>query len=246
MENVGARLRAIRQQRQLSLREVEEHSLRLAEEWGNEAYHISASWLVRLERGQYELTVRKLIALADVFNLSPEQLLGYLRPEDGQSLPLQHLSSPNATILLTGGRLTEQAKYLLSYTIDQIDRTNLPETTTLLPAETDPLPAPYRRGIIGKLDRTLYPMIPSGSIVYIDTRKRSISPRKDWIHEFQRPIYVFMTGDAYLCGWCELDRNAEWLTLIPHPLSPASSQRWRYRKEIENVGRVLAVAMRLT
>jgi hypothetical protein len=88
-------------------------------------------------------------------------------------------------------------------------------------------------------------MIPAGSIVYIDTRKRSISSRKDWTNEFQRPVYFLMTRDAYICGWCELDKTSDWLTLIPHPLSPAPSRRWKYRSEIENIGRVVMVAIRL-
>jgi hypothetical protein len=48
-----------------------------------------------------------------------------------------------------------------------------------------------------------------------------------------------------VCGWCELDKTSEWLTLIPHPLSPVFSRRWKYHEEIENVGRVVAVAIRL-
>ncbi len=75
---------------------------------------------------------------------------------------------------------------------------------------------------------------------------RAISRRRDWTHEFQRPIYFLTTRDTYVCGWCELDRDSDWLTLIPHPLSPASSRRWRYRKEIEAIGRVTFVAIRLT
>jgi hypothetical protein len=89
-------------------------------------------------------------------------------------------------------------------------------------------------------------MIPAGSIVQIDTQRRAISSRKDRTHEFQRPIYFLMTREGYVCGWCELDRDSEWLTLIPHPLSPASSRRWKYRTEIESLGRVVAVAIRLT
>jgi hypothetical protein len=104
---------------------------------------------------------------------------------------------------------------------------------------------PYARGLIGRRDRTLEPMIPPGSIVHIDTQKRAISSRRDWTHEFQRPIYFLMSRDAYFCGWCELDKT-DWLTLIPHPLSPAPSRRWKYRKEIENLGRVIVVAIRLT
>ena len=126
----------------------------------------------------------------------------------------------------------------------RFDRTRTPDETTLLSAEIG-LPAPYKRGIIGKRDRTLDPMISPGSILHIDTQRRAISSRKDWTQEFRRPVYFLMTRDAYVCGWCELDKNSEWLTLVPHPLSPASSRRWKYRTEIENLGRVVAVAIQL-
>jgi hypothetical protein len=146
-------------------------------------------------------------------------------------------------MLLTDGPLEEQAKYLLP---DALGIEQPPDETTLLAAENSSSLAPYRRGIIGKRDHTLNPMIPAGSIVQIDTQKRAISARRDWTHEFQRPIYFLSTRDAYVCGWCELDRDSDWLTLIPHPLSPATSRRWRYRKKIETIGRVTFVAIRLT
>jgi hypothetical protein len=95
-------------------------------------------------------------------------------------------------------------------------------------------------------DRTLAPMIPAGSIVQIDIQKRAISSRRDWTHEFQRPIYFLVTREGHVCGLCELDRYSDWLTLIPHPLSPTSSRRWRYRKEIKTIGRVTVVAVRLS
>jgi transcriptional regulator with XRE-family HTH domain len=242
MAGIGSRLRAIRRQWQLSLREVEERCLRFAQERGNQSYQVSASWLDRLEREEHELTVNKLIVLAEIYNLPTEQLLRSMYPADTQPMLLRQLSSPNATMLLTEGPLEEQARYLLP---DTLALEQPPDETTLLSAENVSLPAPYRRGIIGRRDRTLDPMIPAGSIVQIDTQKRAISSRRDWTHEFQRPIYFLTTRDAYVCGWCELDRDSDWLTLVPHPLSPASSRRWRYRKEIENVGRVTFVAIRL-
>jgi transcriptional regulator with XRE-family HTH domain len=240
---IGLVLRTIRQQRQLSLREVEKRSLRFAQESGNQAHQISAGWLDRLEREEHDLTVNKLIVLADIYKLPTEQLLRAIDPVDPTPMLLKQLSSPNATMLLTEGRLGEQGRYLLS---DTPGRNEVPDETALLPPENGSLPVSYRRGIIGKRDRTLDPMIPAGSIVHIDTQKRAISSRKNWTREFHRPIHFLMTGDAYLCGWCELDRNSDWLTLVPHPLSPASSRRWRYRKEIENLGRVVAAAIRLT
>jgi transcriptional regulator with XRE-family HTH domain len=238
---IGARLRTIRQQWHLSLREVEERSLRLAQEWGSSSYQVSASWLVRLEREEHNLTVSKLIALANIYNTSAEQLLHSICPEKSHPV-LRQPSSPNVTMLLREGPLDDQAKCLLG---DTLGIEPIPDATSLLPISGGLSQAPHRRGIIGTRDRFLEPMIPAGSIVHIDTQKRGISSRKDWKHEFQRPIHFLMTRQGYVCGWCELDRNSEWLTLIPHPLSPASSRRWKYQTEIENVGRVTAVAIKL-
>jgi hypothetical protein len=95
------------------LREVEERCLRIAREQGNQSYQVSASWLDRLEREEHELTVNKLIALAGIYNLHPEQLLRSLYPGDTQPKLLGQLSIPNAAMLLTEGPLGEQARYLL-------------------------------------------------------------------------------------------------------------------------------------
>jgi transcriptional regulator with XRE-family HTH domain len=219
MAGVGAKLRAIRQQWQLSLREVEQRSRRIAEEWSDPSYQVSSSWLSRLERGEHELTVNKLIALGEIYRISTDRLIRSIYPENGQPLITDQISGRNTTMLLAGGS---------------------PDQTTLLPAPTR---TPYRRGIIGKLGVTLHPMIQAGSIVRIDTEKREVSPKKNWTHEFQRPIYFLKTKDAYFCGWCELDEDSQWLTLIPHPLSSASSRRWRYGTEVENLGRVVSNAI---
>ena len=208
-KGIGLVLRTVRQQWKLSLREVEKRSLRFAQEWGNQSYQVSASWLDRLEREEHELTVNKLIVLAEIYSLPPDQLLRSVHPGNPQPGLLIQLSSPNATMLLTEGPLEEQARYLFP---DTLGPDLPPDDTTLLSPQGGSLLGPYRRGIIGKLDRTLTPMIPAGSIVHIDTRERAISSRKNWTHEFQRPIYFLITRDAYVCGWCELDRNSKWLT----------------------------------
>ena len=114
----------------------------------------------------------------------------------------------------------------------------------LLPAEQGVVPVHYRRGIIGHRDRSLEPMIRAGSIVLINTQKRAIAGRREWNHEFDRPIYFLLTRTGYVSGFCELDKDSEWLTLVPHPLSYETSRRWRYKKEIEVIGTVAAVFMR--
>jgi transcriptional regulator with XRE-family HTH domain len=242
MEGIGARLLTIRRQWQLSLREVEKRSLCLAQEKGNQSYQVSASWLHRLEREEHELSVSKLVALAEIYNVSPGQLLRCIDPGSGKNLIPRQLSPENSSMIPGEGSLEAQANLVSDKPVPGEPPDN---GTRLLAAENGQSTSPYRLGIIGKHDLTLHPMIPGGSIVQIDTRKRAISTRRNWTHEFRRPIYFLMTGDGYVCGWCELDENSDWLTLIPHSLSPAPSRRWRYRTEIESIGRVIMVTIPL-
>lgn len=241
MHAIGGKLRTARIQWQLTLREVEERSTRLAQEWGNPAYRISASWLDRVEREDRGLSATKLIVLAVIYNLTPEQMLGLCPPTKSSLAQLEHVSSPNATLLLSDGPLEDHARQWLP---EKLVTDPPPEETTLLPSDNTSLPSRFRRGIIGRRDRTLEPMIRAGSIVLIDTQKRAIASRKDWTHEFDRPIYFLLTRSGYVSGFCELDKEAEWLTLVPHALSYESNKRWRYKKEIEVIGTVAGVFMR--
>jgi hypothetical protein len=43
-------------------------------------------------------------------------------------------------------------------------------------------------------------MVPSGSIVQIDTRNRAISSRNNWTHEFRRSVY-FLRDLTRVCLW---------------------------------------------
>jgi hypothetical protein len=242
MEGIGVKLRAARLAWKLTLREVEQRTLRLAQQWGNPAYRISASWLDRVERENRGLSATKLIVLASVYSLSPEQMLALCPPAGPGVASSEEMSVPNAT-LLAEGALDEHAKIWLP---DSLVTDPPPESTALLPTEEGLVPTHFRRGIIGRQDRTLEPMIRAGSIVLIDTRKRTIAGRREWNHEFDRPIYFLMTREGYVSGFCELDRDTDWLTVIPHALSFESNRRWRFKKEIEVVGTVVAAIVRRT
>lgn len=241
MELIGEKLRAARQTWGLTLREVEERSVRIAQQWGSPCYQISASWLNRVEREGRDLSVVKLIVLAVVYSIPAEQLLSFCSPPayeaPGSSDPL----GPNSTLLLAGGPLEEHAR---SWLPDTVVAEPVPDETMLL-SPADQQPAHYRRGVIGRRDRTLDPMIRPGSIVLVNTLRRTIAHRREWTNEFDRPIYFLITRSGYRCGWCDLDRSAEWLSLVPHPLSYAAGQRWRYRKEVEVIGRVAFALLRL-
>ena len=245
MDGIGANLRATRLKWQLTLREVEERSLGLSQQWGNPAYRISASWLDRVERENRGLSATKLIVLAFIYNLTMEQMLELCPGVSESPAQLELVSSPNTTLLLSEGPLADHAKLWLP---DSVVTGPPPEDTTLFRSDQGVMPVHYRRGIIGRRDRTMEPMILAGSIVLIDTRKRTIAKRKDWLNEFDRPIYFLLTRSAYFCGFCELDKNGEYLKLVPHALSPQTEddeqRRWQYRKQVEVVGTVDAVFTR--
>ena len=240
MEGIGSKLRAARLSWKLTLREVEERSLKLANLWNNAAYRISASWLDRVERENRGLSATKLIVLANVYSLTAEQMLTLCPRAGAPSDPIEEISAPNVT-LLTAGPLERRSEFWLP---TRLVTDEPPESTKLLPLEEGTLPDHYRRGIIGLQDRTLEPMVRAGSIVLIDTQKRLIASRRDWNHEFDRPIYFLLTRDGYVSGFCDLDKTTDWLTVVPHALSFAHNRRWRYRKEIEVVGTVVAVSTR--
>jgi transcriptional regulator with XRE-family HTH domain len=239
MPFIGKKLRESRLKWQLTLREVEERSSQLAQQWENPSYKISASWLDRVEREGRELSATKLIVLAVIYGLTPDQMLELI--PGGAANRLEQVSVPNSTLLLSQGPLEKHARDWLP---DTFLSDTPPDATTLLPSEQDMLPSHYRRGVIGQRDRMLEPMIRAGSIVLIDTQKRAIAGRREWTHEFDRPVYFLLTRAGYVSGFCELDRESEWLTLVPHPLSYESSKRWRFRKEIEVIGTVAGVLTR--
>lgn len=242
MDGIGGQLRAARQRLGLKLREVEERSDLAAKQWGKPGYRISASWLHRIENDDRGLSAVKLIVLAYIYNLTLDQMLALCPGVGESSTKLESISRPNATLLLTQGPLEEHARVWLP---DKLLTETPPEDTTLLQAEQGVLPVHLRRGVVGRHDRTMEPMILAGSIVLIDTQKRAIASRKDWTNEFDRPIYFLFTRTGYFCGFCELDRKQEWLQLVPHQLSPdPRDKRWRYRKEVEVIGTITGLFTR--
>lgn len=263
MERISIELRTARQRMGLTLREVEERCNVLAEKWGHVGYKISASWLDRVEREHRGLSAAKMIVLAYIYNLTMDQMLA-LCPGMGESpAQLDQVAKPNTTLLLgetnrpgmeigagrglnsrgaNEGPLEQHARLWLP---EKLVTDAPPEDTTLLKPDSGVLPNHYRRGIIGRRDKLMEPMLPPGSIVLIDTQKRSIASRKEWNTEFDRPIYFLFTRAGYLCSFCELDKAQEWLQVVPHMLStePRGS-RWRYRKEIEVIGTVTGMFTR--
>jgi len=244
LAKIGKVLRAIRAQWGFSLRDVRKRSLELVDAWGSRSYEISGSWLCKVERGNLDIPVPKLISLATIYSRPPEELLRHCLPTTPSSGVPRHGPEHSTANLVKEGSLVDLEER--SILPDGISAVPIPEHTMLLPVRSSAAPVWSRRAIVGSRDRALYPMIKPGSILKIDTRRKAIASPKDWTTEFDRPIYLLETHKGLVSGWCELDSTGQWLTLITHNLSRMTSQRWRYKHEIEVIGRAVAVGVRLT
>ncbi len=99
-----------------------------------------------------------------------------------------------------------------------------------------------RYAFIGSDDWSMYPLIQPGSLVLIDETQRKVM-NSGWSNEFERPIYFLEHRNGFACVWCTMtDGN---LVLQPHPASMRPPEVYRYPEEIEVIGQVTGVAMRL-
>ena len=104
------------------------------------------------------------------------------------------------------------------------------------------------RELMGARDQTMSPLLPPGTFVQIDAKQARIQkgPWKQTGSQFQfaRPIYFLDIRTGYACAWCEIKDGV--LELIPHPDSGVPTRTFRYPGEVDVVGRVTGVAMRIT
>jgi len=100
----------------------------------------------------------------------------------------------------------------------------------------------HRYAFIGTDDWLMYPLLQPGSLVLIDESRRKVV-NTGWTNEFERPIYFFEHRKGFSCGWCTV--NEAQLVLQPHPASRCFPEVYAYPEEIEVIGQVSGVAMRL-
>jgi hypothetical protein len=88
----------------------------------------------------------------------------------------------------------------------------------------------------------MYPLIPPGSFVQIDQNKGRVL-NSGWENDFSRPIYFLELRHGYRMGWCTETPGT--LIVQPHPSSLAPAEVFKFPGEVEVVGQIIAVAMRL-
>jgi transcriptional regulator with XRE-family HTH domain len=252
MNELGRKLRIIRRQRGLSLRQVERLTVELGIKLGDPSRKISSSWIGRMERQEHSITHKSLATLEEVYGVSHDELIG--KYELGvDSLDTLHTELPGLPSVALRGLTDPNGEHLLP-----------PErwfayfaNTTLLPAGPFPPKKDHRStksaprseriyGVLGARDFTLLGFVQPGAVLEIDHRSRKIDGRSIYPSMWDRPIYFLRTHDGYHCGWCDLDTETHSLTLVPSVLAKVPARQWRYPDEVEVVGVVTRVLTRLS
>ena len=227
----GQKLKSLRNLRDITVREVEQASRRIADAKGDKRFCISNGWLAQLENGDSEPSIWKLFSLSIIYRASLLDLLRLYNIDIDANDKYITVADPSVTQLIAqNGNCEVLAEVSLSHD----------HSSTILnasePRNGDDCPGHILYARLGLTDVTMYPMIRPGALLKIDTRQTKLMTGA-WSNEYDRPIYFIELRNGYACGWCELQGNQ--LLMIPHHSSPASVRRFIYPREAELVGRVV-------
>ena len=227
----GQQLKLLRNKRNITVREVEQASHRIADAKVDRRFQISNGWLAQLENGVSEPSIFKLFTLAATYRVKLWELLRVYGVDVSEQEKYEAIANPHLTQLLSQRSVSDAA---LGWATSSA-------ATALVPNLSRPAngngQAKVIYGYLGSTDLTLYPLVRPGSLLQIDTHQNRLRTTA-WHNEFERPIYFVELREAYACGWCELQGNQ--LLIIPHHSSPASVRRFTFPREAEIVGRVVS------
>lgn len=250
MQEAGQKLRRARERLNLRYRDVEEASLRIAERHKNDEFIIALSRLSDIENKGTVPTIYRLYSLCTIYRLDIHEVMEWYgvdvsqMPADAMSLEIERTHTVNFN---TDGHGEVQLPLSLDPGLDWRRTTYL----SRMIQRWGKLPLMllngldlknHRYGFIGTEDWTMYPLLQPGSFVLIDETRRKIV-NTGWTNEFERPIYFLEHRNGFACGWCTLSDGR--LVLQPHPASLCNPEVYAYPEEVEVIGQVTGVAMRL-
>ena len=245
----GQRLRILREQKDLTIREVELASQRLATKYDNEEFFIPVARLSDIERKGIVPSIYKLYSLAAIYRVSFNELVAqYGVDPDKAGFESEVAQRPKTHVLPSKlGLRAVEVPVKMDPAFKLAKTSNLgrliekwgafPFTFLEQLADSD-----FTYGYIGLEDFTMYPLIVPGSFIQVDERKNKVL-EKSWRSEYERPIYFIETRDGHVCSWCSIKDDQ--LVIQPHPLSPVAPRILKYTREAEVIGQVVGIAMRL-
>jgi transcriptional regulator with XRE-family HTH domain len=246
----GKNLRQVRERLQLKYRDVEEASQRIATRHKNPEFTIGLSRLADIEHKGTVPSVYRLFSLAAIYGLDYNTLLTMygisldqmaadiadLQLHVTRSIDLSPTKDwtfgvPSSLISMGDARRTS----FLSHRMQEWGRVSFQFLEGLDTTH-------FRYAIVGTDDWSMYPLIPPGSFVQIDETKRRIV-NSGWDNDYSRPIYFLLLHEGYRFGWCT-ERGGT-LIVQPHSSAPVPAEVYRFPGDVEVLGQVIGVAMRL-
>ena len=249
MLSSGQRLRALREELGLTIRDVEAASGRIASRHGNEDFAISPSRLSDIETKGILPNVFRLYSLAVIYRRDLRELLGWYGidlTETAADLalaepPKSHITETLDSVMEVSVPVRLDPGFDLRRTANlgrMIERWGLVPLSYLSQFSS----TKYIYGYIGSEDFTMYPALLPGSFIQVDESAHTVV-EGDWRSEYERPIYFVELRDGYTACWCSL--KGDYIILQPHPLSPTPVRILKQSQEVEVLGRVVGIAMRL-
>jgi len=255
MDRPGEKLKRVRERLKLTYRDVEQASQVIARRRGNEDFAVPLSRLADVENKGTLPSIFRLYTLCAIYRLDLDEVLGwYGVPPDmlaADSFQLQHGATHLVQFPRAADRSSSQeavASQDAAEVAAELDRTvfighpgrhfeKIP-LDFLAGSDTRHL----RYGLIGLADWSMYPLLLPGSLVVIDDSRRKIAAG-GWTNEHERPIYFLEHRGGHACGWCAITGSL--LVVQPHPACNQVPQVFAFPSEVDVLGEVVGVAMRL-
>lgn len=245
----GQQLRRAREKLRLKYRDVEHASSQIANRNRNHEFFVGLSRLADIENRGTVPSIYRLYSLCAIYGLDLSTVLAWY------GIDIQNLTAEAALTTHGHSRLLE----LMPENTGEIEIPELSNAvdlreTTYISREIlrwGTLPTKLLRsldlqrkkyGFLGTDDWSMYPILTPGSFLQIDETKTKIA-KEMWTHEIERPIYFLERRDGFRCGWCTL--AGESLIVQPHWSSQNPPEVFSYPGQIEIVGQIVGVAMRL-
>lgn len=250
MDDAGQRLKRARERLNLRYRDVEEASLRIAARHKNDEFAIALSRLADIENKGTVPSIYRLYSLCAIYRLDLAEVMEWYGIDLGciaqdafstdieRTHPVGFDPDPHSEVLVPlslDPGIDVRRTTFLSRMIQRWGK--LP----LLMLNGFDLKS-HRYGYIGTEDWRMYPILQPGSLVLIDETKRKPAAG-GWTNEFDRPIYFVEHRQGYTCAWCSI--NGDQIVLQPHPASNCIPEVYDFPSEVDVVGQVTGIAMRL-
>ena len=250
MHDPGHKLREARERLRLRYRDVERASQQIANQRGNHEFLIGLSRLADIENKGTVPSVYRLYSLCAVYRLDFATVLRWY------GIELENLPADSAHLGLEQTHLVDfqsPTRGEVDFPSEFDDQFDLERTSYLgrhirrwgkLPISLlNALEVRrHRYGFIGTEDWSMYPIIWPGSFVQVDEARKRVA-KEGWTHEYERPIYFVEHRNGFRCGWCT--ELAGLLIVQPHSASQTAPDVFRYPGDVEVIGQVVGVAMRL-